>query len=437
MLDHAADEEQAVFRQAGIFIASESRLAVAPDRHMNVHARTVVAKHRLRHEGRRLAVGVGDLVHDILVDLHLVGVANQRVELQAEFVLGSRNLVVMLLNTYAHLGEHGQHLGTHVLRGVDRRNREIAALDARAVAHIAGLIVSVVVGRQLGRVQLKARVVGVSLVLHIVEDEELGFRTDEDRVAHAFGLHIGFGLLRRAAWIAIIGFAGNGIEDVAHHNHGGLREERVHVDRVHVGHEHHVGLIDGLPAADGRAVEHDAVGEHVFVNFYHVHRDVVHLALRISEAQVNELNLVVLDLLHDVIGCRHVVFPVSDGDGCSRWSDGVDTSFARTNSHDFFDIGNKNLAVTDATSLGGIANGINRGFNGLVVEHHLDLHLRQEVHDVFGATVKLRVAFLTAEALCFGDRDALEANFLKRFLDLVQFERLDDGFDLLHGACLH
>ena len=84
---------------------------------MDVHARAVVAEDRLRHEGRGLAVGIGDLVHDVFVDLHLVGVADQRVELDAELVLGGRHFVVVLFDAHAHLGQHRQHLGAHVLRG--------------------------------------------------------------------------------------------------------------------------------------------------------------------------------------------------------------------------------------------------------------------------------------------------------------------------------
>ena len=194
-------------------------------------------------------------------------------------------------------------------QAVDRRNREIAALDARTVAEVAGLVVGVVVGRQFGRVELEAGVVGVGLVLDVVEDEELGFRADEDGVADALGLHVGLGLLGDAARVAVVGLAGDRIEDVAQDDHGRLREERVHVDRVRVGHQHHVGFVDGLPAGDRRAVEHDAIGEHVFVDLGDVHRHVLQLALRVGEAQVDELDVVVLDLLQDVFGCRHVMFP--------------------------------------------------------------------------------------------------------------------------------
>ena len=82
--------------------------------------------------------------------------------------------------------------------------------------------------------------------------------------------------------------------------------------RIGIGHQHHVGLVDGLPAGDRGAVEHDAVGEHVFVDLDDVHGHVLQLALRIGEAQVDEFDVVVLDLLQDVFGCRHVMSSLFD-----------------------------------------------------------------------------------------------------------------------------
>jgi hypothetical protein len=77
------------------------------------------------------------------------------------------------------------------------------------------------------------------------------------------------------------------------------------VGRFGVGHQDHVGLVDGLPAGDRRTVEHHAVGEHVFVDHGGLHRDMLHLAARIGEAQVDEFDLVVLDVLQNVI-CTHL-----------------------------------------------------------------------------------------------------------------------------------
>ncbi len=43
------------------------------------------------------------------------------------------------------------------------------------------------------------------------------------------------------------------------------------------------------------------------------------------------------------------------------------------------------------------------------------------------------MAFLAAEALGLGDGDARHADVVKRFLDLVELERLHDRLDLLHA----
>ena len=43
------------------------------------------------------------------------------------------------------------------------------------------------------------------------------------------------------------------------------------------------------------------------------------------------------------------------------------------------------------------------------------------------------MAALPAEALGFDDRHALQTDFLKGFLHIVELERFDDRFDFLHA----
>ena len=65
-------------------------------------------------------------------------------------------------------------------------------------------------------------------------------------------------------------------------------------------------------------------------------------------------------------------------------------------------------------------------------DHDLDFDLGQEVHDVFRAAIEFGMALLPPETLGFGDGDALQSDFLKRFFHLVELEWLDDGFDFFH-----
>ena len=70
----------------------------------------------------------------------------------------------------------------------------------------------------------------------------------------------------------------------------------------------------------------------------------------------------------------------------------------------------------------------------VVGDDHLELHLGQEVDDIFSAAIELCVAFLATEALGFGDSDAGYADFVQRLLHLVELEGFDDRFDLFHVA---
>src|SRR6187551_3256494 len=99
-----------------------------------------------------------------------------------------------------------------------------------------------------------------------------------------------------------------------------------------------------------------------------------------------------------------------------------------------FDGRDEDLAVADASGGGGRGDRLDH-LLGLRVGHDdLELHLGQEIDDVFGPAVKLGVALLAAEALGLGHGDARDADLVQRLLHLVELERLDDGLDLFHWS---
>ena len=161
------------------------------------------------------------------------------------------------------------------------------------------------IDRQLDLVEAETGVVGLRRVAHVVEHEELGFRAEEDRIAHAHRLDLSFGLLGDAARVAVVGLAGGRLEHVAGQHQRGLGKERIDRRGDRVRHQAHVGLVDRLPAGDRRTVEHDAFGEGVFLDHRHVERDVLPLAARVREAEVDILDVIVLDLLQDILCGRH------------------------------------------------------------------------------------------------------------------------------------
>ena len=61
----------------------------------------------------------------------------------------------------------------------------------------------------------------------------------------------------------------------------------------------------------------------------------------------------------------------------------------------------------------------------LVGDGNLHLHLRQEIDDVLGTAVQLRVAPLPTEPLHFGDRHSLDTDLRERVAHVVEAKRFD------------
>ncbi len=301
MLDDAADVEQRVLREAGIAVAGEQVLAVLPHRLVDVHARTVVADDGLGHEGGRLAVGMGHVLHHVLLQLHPVGALQQRAELGTDFHLaGVRHLVVMHFDRNAERLEDQTHLGAHVLERVDRRRREVAALHRGPVAGVAVLVLLAGVPGPFLGLDLRETARHVVAPAHAVEHEELGFRAEERGVAQARGLHVGLGTLGQRPWVALVGLAVAGFDHVAGQEQRRLLEERVDVGGVRVRHQQHVRSLDALPASDRRPVERVARTELVLIEMGHRHGHVLFLATGVGEAEIDELDFVFLHHLHHV-----------------------------------------------------------------------------------------------------------------------------------------
>jgi len=248
---------------------------------------------------------VRDVLDDVLIDLHVVGAADDGAELEAELGLGGRHLVVMLLDAQPHVVHHLEHLGADVALAVDRRHREVAALDRRAVAGVAvGVFLVADIGAFIA-VDLVHRPVHAGLVADVVEDEELRLGPEIGRVADAGGDEVGLGLLGHRARVAAIGLSGQRLVAVAEDDERGLRREGIEHRGLAVGHEQHVALVDHLPAGDRGAVEHHAARQEVLGDGADVVRQMLPFAARIGEAEIDELDVVLLDHRHDFLNVGH------------------------------------------------------------------------------------------------------------------------------------
>ena len=258
-----------------------------------MHAGAVVVEHRLGHEGRGLAVGAGDVADDVLVPLKVVRRFDERAELEVDLVLGRGDFVVMAFNLNAELLHHHHHLHAQIAVGVERRGREVAELRHGLVAEVRMLVCSGV-PRALFRVNRVKAAFCIVRVLHVIENEELGFWAKEGRVANPGGGKVLFRFPSDAARVAAVALARDRIHDVADQRERGLGEEGVHFCGGEVRDHLHVAGVNRLPAADAGAVEHAPVFQHVLAKVGHGEHDVLPGAEEVNELEVHRDHLVVL-----------------------------------------------------------------------------------------------------------------------------------------------
>ena len=177
---------------------------------------------------------------------------DQGVGADTDFTLASgADFVVMHFDVQAH-GFHGStHGATQVVQGVDRRHREVAAFNARAVADVVA--VEIFAGNPGG-------FFGVDFVhgactcrssTYGIEYEELGLRAEQSGVGDAGGLQVLFGAAGNGAGIALVALHGGGFDDVAGDVDCGFFGERIDHRGAVVRHQDHVGFVDAFPAGDG------------------------------------------------------------------------------------------------------------------------------------------------------------------------------------------
>ena len=145
---------------------------------------------------------------DVLVNLHVVGGFHQGVEHHAQFVLGRGDLVVVLVHLEAHFLADGNHFGAEIGNGVDRRDREVAALDARTVTDVAFSEDFTRNVRSFFGVDFVEGAVHLNVEADVVEHEELGLGAEVGGIADTGGSHIGKSLFGNRTRIALVVLAG-------------------------------------------------------------------------------------------------------------------------------------------------------------------------------------------------------------------------------------
>ena len=239
-----------------------------------------------------------------LVPHELIGHLQQRLELHVDLALaGGGHLMVVRLDDDADLAHLVDHLAAEVVIRVCRADREVAAFEAWLVAEIRFLDA----GRvpcAFRRIDLVVAAVLVLLVADLVEDEELGFRSDEAGVGDARFLQIRFRLPGDVPRITAEVLPGHRVDDVGDDADGRLGKERIEPGGVGIGDGQHVGFMDAHPATDRRTVETEALLERARVERVDGVGAVLPRTQHVHELQVDHLGLVLFGELKEIVGCH-------------------------------------------------------------------------------------------------------------------------------------
>ena len=298
--EDAADGVQRHLRQARVAVAGEQVLVALPDRQVRVHAGAVVVEQRLRHEGGGLVVAPRGVLDHVLVLHHPVGHLHHRGEAHVDLALsGSRHFVMLSFDGDADVLHDQHHLAAQVLQRIGGRHREVPFLVTGLVAQVGLLVPAGVPAPLLGVDVVEARVL-VLVEADVVEHEELRLRPEEGRVAQARGRQVGHRLARDVARVARIVLTRDRIADVADEYQRLASHERIDEAGRRIRHDQHVGLVDGLPAANARSIEPQATLEVVDVQRARRNRKVLPDAREVDEPQVDDLRVFVLNQLQCV-----------------------------------------------------------------------------------------------------------------------------------------
>merc|ERR1719499_2634451 len=151
---------------------------------MLVHSGPAVQVQRLGHEGGGKTVLLGDVSHNVLVPHELIGNVNEGSESEVNFALtGSANLVVVSFHVHANRSHEGTHVVSAILEGVEGSGWEISFLGSVLVGQVSSSFLSSGVPVRFSAVDRKAGLSHALLILHVIEQEEFGFRSDSGMVA--------------------------------------------------------------------------------------------------------------------------------------------------------------------------------------------------------------------------------------------------------------
>jgi hypothetical protein len=185
---------------------------------------------------------------------------------------------------------------------VDRWHREVTALVANLVTAVAAILDSSgVPGAGYGVDRVVASLL-LGFEPHVVEHVELRLGGKVGGIADSGRGQVALRLAGDVAWIAAVRLLGQRVVNEEVDDEGLRRTEWVYVGRCGIGQQGHVRLVDLLEAADRRTVEVHPVLEVFRPECAHRDGEMLHDAGQVAEANVDELDALILDVGQQVVG---------------------------------------------------------------------------------------------------------------------------------------
>ncbi len=182
------------------------------------------------------------------------------------------------------------HLVADVHQRVGRRHREVTFLVANFVAQVRTLDAAPV-PFPFNAIEVVVAFVRSVVEPHIVEDEKFGFRANEAGIRNAGALQIVHRFAGHVARIARVIFARDRVLNIAHHHQRRDGGKRIEECSLGLRHDEHVALVNGLPAADARAVKTEPVFEHFLVELVDGDGKMLPQPRKIHKPQIDRLNI--------------------------------------------------------------------------------------------------------------------------------------------------
>ena len=139
----------------------------------------------------------------------------------------------------------------------------------------------------------------------VVEDEELGFRPEVNRVGDACELEIALGAFGQCARVEPVAFARDRVNYIGGDAERRALHELIDPEARGVGDQEHVALVDGRPAAQAAGIKAEACGERIFGQLVNRKRQVMPGSEQVCEAQVYELCLGVGSVFQNIFGIHY------------------------------------------------------------------------------------------------------------------------------------